>query len=151
MSAEKPPVRFQRANFIVTDIERALLFYRDVLKFKVAFQKESEKDSYSYPVFEIDRDCKMQWAVLSAEGQPRVMALTEVTGKALASVPHPRRSAIVLDIADVDSVVEGARKLGLKVYEEERLETHDGRIGREIGIVDADENLVVIYNIPEAA
>jgi len=66
-------------------------------------------------------------------------------------VPHPRRSAIVLDIADVDSVVEGARKLGLKVYEEERLETHDGRIGREIGIVDADENLVVIYNIPEAA
>jgi len=77
MSAEKPPVRFQRANFIVADIERALLFYRDVLKFKVAFQKESEKDSYSYPVFEIDRDCKMQWAVLSAEGQPRVMALTE--------------------------------------------------------------------------
>ena len=47
-------------------------------------------------------------------------------------------------------VVTGAAALGLTVYPEERLETNDGRIGREIGIVDFDDNLVVIYTILEA-
>ena len=41
----------------------------------------------------------------------------------------------------------GARALGLQVYAEELLKTHDGRLGREIGIVDFDDNLVVIYKI----
>jgi hypothetical protein len=34
------------------------------------------------------------------------------------------------------------------VYEEEELHTHDGRVGREVGIVDFDGNLTVIYKIP---
>ena len=59
----------------------------------------------------------------------------------------PRRSAIVLDIADIDGVVEAARKAGCHVYEEGELRTHDGRVGREVGIVDYDGNLIVIYRI----
>lgn len=143
----RPPVRFQRGNFIVADLDRALTFYRDVIGFNVDFVKDSEADSYSYPVFEIAREAKLRFAVLSTPGQPRVMALTEVAGITMAPVPYPRRSAIVLDIADIDSVLAGAAKLGLNVYEEERLVTNDGRIGREIGIADFDDNLVVIYTI----
>ena len=80
------------------------------------------------------------------------MALTEIQARRSGSqCRHPRRSAIVLDVADPDAVMDGARTLGLKVYEEERLETHDGRIGREIGIVDYDDNLIVIYRIDQAA
>jgi catechol 2,3-dioxygenase-like lactoylglutathione lyase family enzyme len=137
-------VRFQRANFIVRDLEKALLFYRDILGFEVAFIKDSESDSYSYPVFEIDQELKMRFAVLSTADQPRVMALTEVAGE-LSKVPFPRRSAIVLEIPNIDEVLEGSRKAGLKVYPEEHLVTQDGREGREIGIVDADDNLVLIY------
>jgi hypothetical protein len=37
---------------------------------------------------------------------------------------------------------------GLVVHPEERLVTHDGRVGREQGIVDHDGNLVVIFVIP---
>ena len=48
-------------------------------------------------------------------------------------------------------MVAGARQLGLQIYAEERLETHDGRVGREIGIVEFDDNLVVIYRITKAA
>lgn len=146
--SEKPGIRFQRANYIVSDLDEALKFYRDVLGFAVEFTADSKEDSYSYPVFEIDRAAKMRWATLTAPDQPRVMAITEVKGVKLAPVPHPRRAAIVLDIADIDGVIAGAKKLGLTVYDEERLETHDGRVGREVGIVDADNNLVVIYNIP---
>ena len=46
-----------------------------------------------------------------------------------------------------DAVMAGARGLGLQVYDEEILKTQDGRTGREIGIVDFDDNLVVIYKI----
>lgn len=140
-------VRFQRGNHVVADLERALRFYRDVLGFDVTFTLPHNPDSYSYPVFDIPREAVMRFCVLSTATQERVMALTEVAGIDLAPVPHPRRSAIVLEVADPDAVIAGARALGLEVAREEVLKTQDGRIGREIGIVDFDDNLVVIYAI----
>ena len=142
-------LRFQRANFVVRDIERSLSLYRDVLGFELAFMKDSPDDSYSYPVFEIDSSLPLRFAVLSTDTQVRVMALTEVPAE-LAKMPNPRRSAIVLEVGDVDAVCAGARDAGCHVYEEEELHTHDGRVGREVGIVDFDDNLVVIYHIPAA-
>jgi catechol 2,3-dioxygenase-like lactoylglutathione lyase family enzyme len=140
-------LRFQRANFVVKNIEKSLAFYRDVLGFDVAFIKDSPDDSYSYPVFEIDTAHKLRFAVLSTEDQVRVLALTEVPVD-LPEAPYPRRAAIVLEVGDVDAVCEGARQAGCEVYDEEELHTHDGRVGREVGIVDYDGNLTVIYKIP---
>lgn len=140
-------VRFQRGNHVVADLPRALTFYRDVLGFDVTFVLPPNPDSYSYPVFDISRDAVMQFCVLSTNSQERVMALTEIKGIVLVPTPHPRRSAIVLEIDDPDAVMAGARALGLQVYDEEVLHTKDGRVGREIGIVDFDDNLVVIYRI----
>jgi catechol 2,3-dioxygenase-like lactoylglutathione lyase family enzyme len=145
-------IRFQRGNFVVSDLERSLAFYRDILGFEVAFTKDSPDDSYSYEVFEIPRDRKLRFAVLSTATQPRVMALTEISG-ALDDAQLPRRSAIVLDVEDIDGVVAACMAADLKVYEEDHLVTQDGREGREVGIVDPDGNLVVIYHItrhPEA-
>jgi len=144
-------VRFQRANFVVSDLDRALILYRDVLGMEIAFIKDSESDSYSYPVFDVDRGAVLRFAVLSTASQPRVMALTEVRGTRLAPVPHPRRSAIVLNIEDIDGTVQRAQQNGFHVYDEEVLETQDGRTGREVGMVDDDDNLVVIYNITQQA
>ncbi|MFM2409789.1 MAG: hypothetical protein RL481_617 [Pseudomonadota bacterium] len=140
-------IRFQRGNHVVADLEKALAFYRDVLGFDVTYILPPNPDSYSYPVFDIPREAVMHFCVLSTPTQERVMALTEIKGIDLPPVPHPRRSAIVLEIADPDTVVAGARALGLQVYDEEVLRTKDGRVGREIGIVDFDDNLVVIYKI----
>ena len=142
-------LRFQRGNFVVSDIEQSLTFYRDVLGFELAFLKDSPDDSYSYPVFEIENKHKLRFAVLSTADQVRVMALTEVPTE-LPDQSFPRRSAIVLEVGNVDAVCAGAKAAGLKVYEEEELHTHDGRVGREVGIVDFDDNLVVIYHIPKA-
>lgn len=151
MSNESKHVRFQRANFVVSDLDSALRLYRDVLGLTVDFVQDSESDSYSYPVFEIDRSAVLRFAVLSTPTQERVMALTEIGGIALPPTGLPRRSAIVLDIPEIDRVVAACNDLGLDVYPEERLETHDGRFGREIGIVDHDGNLIVIYHITQAA
>jgi len=141
-------LRFQRANFLVRDIDQALTFYRDVLGFEVAFVHASEEDSYSYPVFEIDRSQPIRFATLNAPGQERVMALTEVPN--LEHQGTPRRAAIVLDISDIDGVVSRAQAGGFTVYDEEQLITHDGRSGREVGLVDGDGNLIVIYHIRTA-
>jgi len=140
-------VRFQRGNHVVADLDRALQFYKGVLGFDVTFTLPPNPDSYSYAVFDIPRAAVMRFCVLSTATQERVMALTEVKGVAIEPLPHPRRSAIVLEIEDPDAVMAGARALGLTVYPEEVLKTKDGRLGREIGIVDADDNLVVIYKI----
>jgi catechol 2,3-dioxygenase-like lactoylglutathione lyase family enzyme len=151
MRADKAQVRFQRANFVVADLDRSLTFYRDVLGFTVEYRLPHNPLSYSIPVFAVPDGARMGFAALSTRDQVRVMALTEVSGVSLAPVPPPRRAAIVLDMADPDAVMAGARALGLHVYDEAVLKTHDGRIGREIGIVDFDDNLVVIYAIPEVA
>jgi catechol 2,3-dioxygenase-like lactoylglutathione lyase family enzyme len=140
-------VRFQRGNHVVADLDRALTFYRDVLGFDVTYILPPNPDSYSYPVFDIPREAVMRFCVLSTDTQVRVMALTEIVGARLAPTPHPRRSAIVLEIDDPDAVIAASRALGLQVYPEEVLHTNDGRIGREIGIVDFDDNLIVIYKI----
>ena len=150
MSTSPPDtgLRLQRPNLVVADMDRALRFYRDILGFTVDFQKDSEPDSYSYPVFEIPTDAKLRFCVLSANAdQPRSLALTEITGIRFEAMPLPRRNALVLNITDIDGVLAAARDEGLHVYREERLETNDGRIGREIGIVDHDGHLVVIYTI----
>lgn len=139
-------LRFQRANFLVSDLDRALELYRDALGFEVAFLKESNPDSYSYEVFGIDAGKLTRWATLSAPGQERCMALTEV--KDLPPQPAPRRSAIVLDVDDVEGVCTRAVAAGFERFSDDVLETHDGRVGKEVGLLDADGNLVVIYNIP---
>ena len=144
-------VRFQRGNHVVANLDLALIFYRDVLGFGVTFILPHNPESYSYPVFDIPTESRMRFCVLSTDTQERVMALTEVTNVPLAPVPHPRRSAIVLEIDDPDVVMARARALGLKVYDEAVLITKDGRRGREIGIVDFDDNLVVIYQITGVA
>ncbi|MEP3890237.1 MAG: VOC family protein [Hellea sp.] len=147
---EKPKLRFQRSNFVVADIDRAMTFYGDVLGFDLVFVKESADDSYSFDVFEIDKSNKMRFAVLGTPQQKNVMALTEVPSvKPITNMP--RRSAIILEIVEIDRVVEQSKALGLKVYPEDKLITKDGREGREIGIVDFDGNLVVIYLITKAA
>jgi hypothetical protein len=140
-------VRFQRGNYVVSNLERALTLYQDVLGFVVTFILPPKAESYSYPVFDIPRAAQMRFCVLSTETQERVMALTEISGIEMPKLPHPRRSAIVLEIENPDAAIQGAKTLGLHVYDEEVLRTPDGRVGREIGIVDFDDNLIVIYKI----
>jgi catechol 2,3-dioxygenase-like lactoylglutathione lyase family enzyme len=144
-------VRFQRANFVVADLDRALSFYRDVLGFAVTFVLDHNPDSYSIPVFDIPAEARLRFCVLGTATQERVMALTEITGAPLPPVPHPRRAAIVLEVDDPDAVMARARDIGAGVCDEGVLITKDGRKGREVGLIDFDDNLVVIYQLTGAA
>ena len=75
------------ANFVVRDLDRALAFYRDTLGLEVEHMHESPPDSYSYPVFEIDRSAKLRFALLTAPGQPRVDGSTALWMRFSGQVP----------------------------------------------------------------
>ncbi len=143
-------MRFQRANYLVSNKERALLLYVDILGMNLDFMKESEEDSYSYEVFDIDDSIPMEFALLSYENHPRVLALTILGDGNLEQNPKPRRSAIVIEVDNVDETVAKCKENGFHCYRDDHLITHDGREGKEVGIVDDDGNLVVIYKIEKA-
>ena len=145
------PVRVQRTNFVVADMERSFRLYRDILGFRVDYVLDSGEGSYSYTVFQIPREAKTRFAALSCRGQDRSLALTEVSGIELPEPARPSSHALVLEVDDFDAVLDGARAEGLRVFPEETLRTHDGRVGREIGLLDYDGHLVVPYCIQKAA
>ncbi len=146
-------IRFQRGNIVVADMDRSLEIYQGILGLTVEYTKESEPTSYSYPVFEIPREAKLRFATLNAgPDQPRVLALTEIKGIQLGELPLPRPGALVFEVPDMDPVLAGLRaRDDVHVYEEETLRTQDGRVGREIGFVDPDGHLIVLYNISKSA
>ena len=143
-------MRFQRANYLVSNKERALLLYRDILGMSLDFMKVSEEDSYSYDVFDIDESIAIEFALLSYQDQPRVMALTILGDGNLEKNPLPRRAAICIEVDDVDDAVSKCNENGFHCYGEDHLITHDGREGKEVGILDDDGNLIVIYKIEKA-
>ena len=98
---DKPKVRFQRANYVVSDIDRAMTFYGDVLGLELVFLKPSEPDSYSYEVFGLPKGKPMRFAVLRTDDQPNVMALTEIEG-GLGYDDGPRRAAIIFETPEID-------------------------------------------------
>ena len=143
-------MRFQRANYLVSNKERALLLYGDILGMNLDFMKVSEEDSYSYDVFDIDDSIPIEFALLSYEDQPRVMALTILGDGNLEQNPTPRRAAICIEVNDVDDIVSKCKANDFNCYRDDHLITHDGREGKEVGILDDDGNLVVIYKIEKA-
>ncbi|MFN6933567.1 MAG: VOC family protein [Tsuneonella sp.] len=141
------PVRFKRAALIVGDLDRALALYRDALGFRLQSIKLSASDSYSYEIFGIDPGATMRMAALDGpDGQERTLALIEV-------VPSPPKlsrpsAATVIEVADIGAALDRIATLdGVTVLPERPLHTHDGRIGREVGVIDADGHAAVLYRV----
>lgn len=137
---------FKRINLCVSDLERSLKIYRDILGFTVDYQKDSKEDSYSYPVFTFPKEAKLRFATLNTASQERTFALTEVTGIELPPMPVPRMVAAVINCPAFDEVLEKVAAAGLEVVEPQILPDLDGNAkGRESAFIDPDGHLIVLY------
>lgn len=140
-------LRFKRAALIIGDLDRSLALYRDALGFTLQSIKQSPSDSYSYEIFSVPASSRLRMAALDGPlGQERTLALIEVIP--LARNDRAPRAAMVIEVANIDRAVAAASDVpGVIVLSERTLFTHDGRQGREVGLIDPDGHAVVLYNV----
>jgi len=105
---------YKRISIVVSDIDRSLSIYRDILGFTVHHISESDEDSYSYPVFKIPQDAKIRFCTMDSPDQIRTLALTEVKGIDLPKERHPHMSASVIRVKNLEAIMEKIKGLDLE-------------------------------------
>lgn len=141
----------KRPNLVVSDMERSLKIYRDILGLKASEIRPGSKDSFSYPVFNVPKDADFRFVSLHEPGEERVLNLTEVTGMTLPTPPsEPYMSALVIGIEDLEAKFKILESMGLKVTETDTAEGPDFRF-IEQAFVDPDGHLIVCFEVIKPA
>ncbi|MCS6928427.1 MAG: VOC family protein [Saprospiraceae bacterium] len=140
---------FKRVTLLVSNLERSLGIYRDILGFTLnAPVSESSPDSYSYPVFRIPKEGKIRFVSLDTKTQERTLALTEVTGIPLPKPSQPLMSAAVIRVPDLANTIQKIKALGLETTEPKIARSADGKFAFiEQAFVDYDGHLIVLYQL----
>ncbi len=140
----------KRPNLVVSDIERSLTIYRDILGLGASEVREGPKDSYSYPVFNFPENASLRFVSLHEAAEQRILNLTEATG---IQLPKPQSAAhmtaLVIGIEDLEEKFVQLEALGLKIIEPRISQGQDFKFVEQ-AFVDFDGHLVVCYQtIPE--
>jgi catechol 2,3-dioxygenase-like lactoylglutathione lyase family enzyme len=142
----------KRTALVVSNIDRSLTVYRDLLGFQLNSLTQSGPNSYSYEVFALPRDVPIRFATLnSGPDQQRSLALIESAGIDPYPADQPRPAALVINAnGRFDDILAGARAMGLTVIEPRPLISQTQGEGIEGAFLDHDGHLIVIYQFPQA-
>lgn len=92
-------LQIHRAHLLVSDIERALTIYRDIIGLKVNFLVDSL--DVTYDMFDLDRSAKCRTSFLSeGKGVFGSIAMTEARGVALPARPKPHSSCVIVEVKE---------------------------------------------------
>lgn len=149
---EEPVERLQpvvRHSMLVTDLDRSLKLYRDILGLNLNRVNETSANSYSYTFFDIPKGAMKRFAYLDAEdGRENAMGLGEVPGLDLKKPKKPRSVAWVQTVADVEATMRKVQALGLELIPPVEFQSREaGKTGIETGTVDWDGHLVMFYGL----
>ncbi|MCS7037920.1 MAG: VOC family protein [Saprospiraceae bacterium] len=149
LPADDNTLLFKRTTLVVSNIERSLGIYRDILGFTLnAPVSESSAESYSYPVFRIPKEAKIRFVTLDTKTQERTLALTEVTGVPLPKPDQPIMSALVIRVPDIAATIQKIKALGLETTEPKTARSANGKFAFiEQAFVDYDGHLIVLYQM----
>lgn len=133
----------RRPTLVVSDMEASLSLYRDILGFQLGTLKEDPKDSYGYTVFNIPRDEVVMFATLDSDVEKRTLALVEVKSLTPYSPEDGvRRAAFVINAnGRLSEIIKMLEAGGYTVFPPYPL----NETGTEVGFLDPDGHLVVIY------
>lgn len=141
-----------RHSILVSDLERSLTLYRDVLGLELSRVSQTAPDSYSYVFFDIEPGAMRRFAYLDGEGRREILGLGEVPELPPTSERSPRRAAWVQTVPDVESVIEQVQALGLELIPpREFMSREAGRPGLEAGLIDFDGHLILFYGLKRIA
>ena len=79
-AADTQEVALKRVNLLVSDLDRSLAIYRDILGFRIFEISESSPQSYSYAVFGIPAAAKLRFATLDSSTETRELGFTDPDG-----------------------------------------------------------------------
>lgn len=138
---------FQRACLLVSDLDKSLSVYQDLLGFTCTKLSVDDPDSYSYEIFNIPRDIQTRFATLSSADQVRTLALIEVPGATIQSGSMLTASTVI-NVPDVAKMLDDAKHAGLKALDIRVHDATDAGPGRkEAAFYDHDGHPVVIYEV----
>ena len=148
----KPPM------LVVSNLDKSLKVYRDILGFKVLYiKKAKEVDSSKatqmakeHDSFNFDRkqNAYSRFATLNTPNQERAFGLMELKGEA-AKKERFMRSKTVIQVRDLQELREQLLKVDSKVSEIEVESKNNGRTYRELTFVDPDGHTIVLYDVQE--
>ena len=143
---------YKRQLYVVTDMERALALWRDVIGFQPGAITTSGPNSYSRDVFNIPPEAQMRFCSLSAgPTQVRTLALLEVKGVALPAKTGIRTTGAVINAnGRLAEIITKAKAMGLTVFGPRVLPSPTQGDGTEQGFLDWDGNVIVLYEYPHA-
>ena len=138
---------FARVNLIVTDMDRALRLYRDILGFRMDVLTDSPPTSFSYPLFQVDKDVKLKRAFLSAGNEQLwTIALTEIDGVEAFTPPTPFRAAIVIEApGPVEELKQKLEAEGLVVDAAWDITAPSGEERTDLSFTDHDGHRFVVF------
>jgi hypothetical protein len=151
-SVEYDGAFYKRQLYVVTNMERALTLWRDVLGLQPGEITTSGPNSYSREVFNIPARATMRFCTLSAgPNQVRTLALLEVKGVRLPAKNGIRTTGAVINAnGRLDAIIASARTMGLTIFGPRVLTSQGQGEGIEQGFLDWDGNVIVLYQFPNA-
>ena len=124
-----------------------LRLYRDILGFRLGSLKQDPADSYVYPSFNIPANAPVMHATLDSDDEKRTLSLIEYKDLAPVDAKTGVRRAAVLVNANgrFDTIKTALEETGFHLLPQHPL----GESGVEMGFLDPDGHLIVIYEFPK--
>ncbi len=139
-------LEYKRNTLAVADYKKSLTIYRDILGFSVNYIKQSDFDSYSYPVFNIPSEATTTFVALDSPTQERTFALTEIKGAELPKQLGIRTSVSVIKVEDLHHTISQIKALGLETLDIIEDST-DGVAYIEQAFIDYDGHLILLFEL----
>ena len=138
-------LQVHRSHLLVSDMERALTIYRDILGFSVNFLVDSL--NVTYPMFDLDLRARCRTAFISeGRGAFGSLAMTEARGVELPRRETPHAFAIIVEVkaGRLLEIVAKVRALGLPNHDPMEL---DNPPRTDWSFTDYDGHRVVVFEI----
>ena len=142
---EQDALTIKRPCLIVSNLQRSLKLYQDILGFELIYQNQASFGSYLYRVFNLPPEAQVTFAAFNTHHDPRALALVEVKGISLPTRPMPFCCTLVIQISSLDSRIAAIRELGLAVIEPNRFTTEHKLSFVEQALSDFDGNRIMLY------
>ena len=130
---------------MVSDMDTALRLYRDILGFKLGSLKQDPPDSYVFTAFNIPAGTDVMHATFDTDVEKRALSLVEVKSMPALASNGLRTSTILVNAnGRLDEILSA-----LNAENYEILPSHPlGKTGTEVGFIDKDGHLIVVYHFP---